>query len=462
MKIKSCGWRTSCSLGRRSYGRACGSFNCGTHSRGKRRAHGEGTAGVYSYMDRIANAASLEAFRRKDIDPLLSAEALPENSSLIDFKAFARDYPDKLAPLLANLRPEFLEFFVEYYLLEKSQTFIGKTHGCVQTRIWQNLRVIEQSIGSMILLGTEPDAEILRPILRKANLEDGMFGNLADMIRCYAASRSYTVVAEKFHTPVPTIRKIFRPAIKTLLADKDVKAVAVGAYLRSLTHQASLTGAGLGKRYLARLKRAKVFRFDAPPADNSPILSFGPVSQLCDTPWCMLEISSDHRMLQIAPALRNHGKKLFAKHAAQIFAPTTDDGELAFGYIFARCTRQSLVRGLLRVRGISEIATLCDDEGNFVHAITVPDADVREMMKKSNAPPLPDVHPNDFVEILTGPAAHYCGTVTQMSRVPDRLTIEVRFPTGKRFVVKADPSCVKPLPECSSPETRQLWGARLS
>jgi hypothetical protein len=412
-------------------------------------------------MTHVSEAASLEAFRRKEVDPLLSAEALPENSSLIDFKAFAHDYPNKLAPLLAHLRPEFAEFFIEYYLLEKSQTFIGKTHGCIQTRVWQNLRIIEQSIGSMILIGTAPDAEIIRPILRKAKLETTPHGSLTDMIFAYAESRSYAIVAEKFHTPVPMIRKIFRPAIKRLLADKDVKAVAVGAYLRSITHQASLTGAGLGKRYLARLNRAKVFRFDAPPADNSPILSFGPVGHLQDTPWCMLEISSDHRMLQIAPALRDQGKKLFRKNPAQIFAPVTDDGELAFGYIFARCSRQPLVRGLLRVRGISEIASLCDGEGNFVQAVTVPHADIQEMMKKSNAPPLPVVHLQDFVEILTGPAARYCGTVTKMNASTDELTIEVSFPTGKKFIVTADPSCVKRLSNVPMLD-RKFWGLRLS
>lgn len=452
MKIKSCGWRTSHSLGRRSYGH---------HPfRVQRRAHDESTGGVDSYMAHVSDAASLEAFRRKDIDPLLSAEALPENSSLIDFKSFAHDYPQKLAVLLDGMRPEFLEFFVEYYLLEKPQTFIGKTHGCIQTRVWQNLRIIEQSIGSVIVLGSAPSAEILAPILRKACVEVTPYGNLTEMILCYAASRSYAVVAEKFHAPVPMVRKIFRPAIKTLLADKDVKAVAVGAYLRSLTHQASLTGKGLGKRYLARLKRAKVFRFDAPPSDNSPILSFGAVAKLQNTPWCMLEISSEHRMTQIYPALQEYGKKLFSKVPAQVFAPVSEDGELAFGYIFARCVRQPLVRGLLRVRGISEFSAICNDDGDFVRAVTVPHADVLEMMKKFKAPQVPAIFVGDFVQILTGPASRYCGTVTKVNMVTEALTIDVSFPTGKKFIVGADPSCVKLL-NWVPLAARKFWGLSL-
>jgi hypothetical protein len=427
--------------------------------------HDEGPDGVTDYMTHVSNAASFDEFQRhkKDEQPsdsLLSAETAPEVVSLIDFKSFAKEFPEKLTPLLAHLRPEWVEFFVEYWILEKPQTFIGKTHGQVQTRIWQALRIIEQSIGSMILLGMDPDAEILRPILRKAGMEPNPFGSLTDMILCYAESHSYVVVAEKFRVPIPTIRKIFRPAIKALLAEKDVKAVAVGAYLRSLTHQASLTGTGLGKRYIARLKRAKAFRFDAPPSDNSPIMSFGTVAKLQDTPWCMLEISSVDRMAQIYPALRDHGKKVFSKHPAQIFAPVTEDGELAFGYIFARCVRQPLVRSLLRVRGISEFAALCDDEGNFVRAVTVPHTDVCEMMKKFNAPQVPEIHVHDFVEILTGAAANYCGTVTRRNTETEELTVRVDFPTGKHFIIKADPSCVRVLPKLPMSE-RKFWGLRL-
>ena len=114
-------------------------------------------------MLHVTDAASVWQPTDREEEVLLSAEALPEHSSLIDFKAFARDYSDKLFPLLLKLRPEFQELFIEYYLLEKSQSFIGQVHGQIQTRVWQNLRIIEQSIGSLILLGPTPTAEIIRP-----------------------------------------------------------------------------------------------------------------------------------------------------------------------------------------------------------------------------------------------------------------------------------------------------------
>ncbi len=437
MKSHSCGWRTAgSSLGRRSYG-------CWR----KRMSKDENMAGVESYMDHVAAAASFEAFQRNEDAPLLSAETLPESSSMIDFKAFAQDYPEKLRPLLERLRPEFQELFCEYWLLGKSQSFIGKVHGFIQTRVWQNLRIIEQSIGSLILLGTNPTAKIIRPILRKARVESTEYGSLTDMILIYAKTQNYAQVASAVRAPVPAIRKIFRPVITTLLADKDVKAVAVGAYLRSLTHQASLTGAGLSKRCKARNRRVKTIRFDAPAVETSPLLSFGHTDTLGDTPWCTLEISSEHRMAQIMPTLRAQGKKVFGKKAGQIFAPMDADGELTFGYIFARSATPALTRKLTRIRGIGEMSTVCDDEGTFKYAVQVPHADVQKLIAGHDTPEKVSVTAQDFVEILTGEAARYCGTVIRLNTITDEVTVEVTFPTGRNFIVTADQTSVKKLPK---------------
>lgn len=454
MKSKSCGWRISHSLGHRSFGQFGGSW-----LRGKPRMKGDDTSGVSSYMDHVSNAASFEAFNRKESNPLLSAEALPENAALVDFATFAQEYPEKLFPLLAKLRPEFQEYFIEYYILHKPQSFIGKTHGCIQTRVWQALRIIEQTIGSLIILGFNPDANVLRPILEKAGLETTPFGSLTFMILKYAENQNYGEVALRVGAPVPAIRKIFRPAITSLLAAKDVRAVAVGAYLKNLTHQASLTSAGLSKRCVARTRRVKNLKFDAPPSEDSPLISFGSVSSLRDTSWCMLEISSEHRMTQIYPSLKAFGKRIFGKKAAQIFAPINEDGELAFGYIFARSTSTALVRALTHLRGISEMSSICNDEGAFVRAVTVPHADVQTMMNQHNAPETPKVRVQDFVEILTGPASRYCGTVTRLNADTEELTIEVNFPTGRHFIVTADASCVKLLPKVAAGK-RAFWGVR--
>lgn len=454
MKSRTCGWRSPRSLGRRSWGKFS-SFG----RRGMARFKDEGSDGVHDYMTHVADAASFESYQRSPESGLLSAEALPENSSIIDFKAFAAEYPEKLFPLVAQLRPEFQEFFIEFHILRKSQAFIGKCHGQIQTRVWQVLRLVEQAIGSMIILGTNPDAAIIRPILRKAGVESTDYGSLTDMIISYAKTQNYAQVAKDVRAPVPAIRKIFRPVIAALLAHKDVKAVAVGAYLRSLTHQASLTGAGLSKRCKARNRRVKTLRFTAPPSETSPLLSFGHTEVLGDMPWAMLEISSEGRMAQIMPTLREQGKKVFGKKAGQIFAPLNAEGELEFGYLFSRSVTPALTRKLTRIRGIGEMSTVCDDEGNFVHAVEVPNSDVQKMIGKHNASENLGryAQAQDFVEILTGEAKGYHGTVIRMNTITDELTVEVNFPTGRNFLVTADVTSVRKLPKTAA-SRRMFWG----
>lgn len=418
---------------------------------------------IDTYIEHMMNLASVATFKRKEHDPidLVSAETLPEKGSLIDFRSFAQEYPEKLYPLILRLRPEFQELFIEYYLLEKPQHFIGKLHGQIQTRVWQTLRIIEKTIGSYIILGTDPDETVLRPILVKAKLEDTPYGSLSRMIVLYAIHRNYPHVAHLIDAPGPAIRKIFRPAIKTLLAAKDIKAVAVGAYLRSLIHLASLTKNGLSKRCQDRMDRVQTLRFDAPAAQTAPLLNFGHTEFLKDTPWYMLEISSDHRMAQIRPNLQAHGERVFRKKAAQVFAPLTPEGELVFGYLFVRSESNALARSLTHVRGISELSSAYDGDGDVTHHITVPNADVQDMIRTHTVPaPIP-VQLNDFVEILTGPASRYCGTVTHLDMPTQKATVVVIFPTGKMFLVFADLTGIKVLPG-KLKEHKHFWGSLLS
>lgn len=450
MKMR-CGWRTpQSSLGRRSYGKFSPSWR-----RGKARMKDESTAGVSQYMEHVSDLASYEAFRRQEEAPLLSAEALPEHQSLIDFKAYAQEYPERMMRVLTKMRPEFQEYFIEYYLLGKSQSFIGQTHGCIQTRIWQSLRIIEQTIGALIVLGTDPDGLTLQPVLRKAGLEDTPFGSMTNMVLMYAATQNYTVVAKQVGAPQPAIRKIFRPAVQKLLADTDPHAICVGAYLRNLTHRASPSKAGLSKSSINRLRRVKTMRFSAPAESESPLLSFGNLDMLGGIEWWMLEISSEHRMNQIYPVLQSQAKRVFGKHPGQIFAPLNADGDLAFGYIFARSTSFTAVRALTRLRGVAEIVCIYDEEGKFIRTATVPAEDVEGMMAGHAPVVVDDTEIGDFVEILTGPAARYCGTVTTIKK--NLLRVEVNFPTDRQFIVSADQSCVRLIPDAPIAR-RSFWG----
>jgi hypothetical protein len=409
----------------------------------------------YSYMGTSADNASLAAYRRNEETSLLSAESLPENSSLIDFRTFAQDHPEKLFPLLSSLRPEFQELFIEYYVLGKSQSFLAKVHGQIQTRIWQNLRIIEQALGALIVLGPRPSRAKMFAILGKVGMDYTEHGSLANLIALYGKSQNYAAVAKAVDAPVPAIRKVFRPAIEMLLRSRDLEAVAIGSYLRSLTHQASLTGKGLSKRCIARNNRVKCLRFLAPAVDASALLEFGSVNSLKDAPWNMFEISSDHRMAVIGPALRKQGKEIFGKNCGQIFAPLDAEGELEFGYILARSLSAKITRRLTRIRGISEMSGSYNSLDVLVHAVTVPNADVQKLIEERGGEKPQRVKVGDFVQVLTGDAESYCGTVTS-SQGSCRF-VRVDFPSKRHFTVVADISALKPIHHTPG-HIRAFWG----
>ena len=390
----------------------------------------------------VRTSLAVQAYRDGNPDSLISVETSSDNTGLMDFSAFIAECPEKFFALIARLRPEFQEIAIEYHLLHKSQTFIGKTHNFIQTRTWQTLRIIERAIGAFIVLGLEPKYHELLDIITIAGIEHTPYGSLTDMIVLYAKTQSYAEVAKWAGVPTPTIRKIFRPAIATLTASKNLREVAVGSYLRNLTHHASLTKSGLSKRCIARLRRVRKQRFTAPATNLSPLIEVGDTSRLRDTPWFMFEISSDQQLDRIAPILRTQAPRLFGKRAAaQIFAPVDEKGDLEFGYIMARGTVSARV--LLRVRGISEVVSTYDDEGNFKEAVRVPNADVQQLIKTRVKVKPEKIRVDDFVQILAGDASNYCGIVTQSK--PDSAVVRVKFPTNREFLVTAHPSALKKL-----------------
>lgn len=411
---------------------------------------------VQSYMDFVSDAASQAVFERQDAENL-STETLPENAGLLDFKAFASDYPDKLFSLLDQLRPEFQEIFVEFYILQKSQSFIARLHGFIQTRAWQQLRIIEQTIGALIILGTHPTESTIRPILEKANVETTPYGSLAKMIVLYAATQDYVVVAKKIHIPVPAVRKLFRPIIATLLADKDVRAVAVGAYLRNLTHNASLHGAGLSNSCLARLKRIGCFKFTASATDQSPLWSFGPIALLQDNPWYMFELASPNGLEELRPTITAQLQRACnSKTAIQVFAPTDPNGSLQFGYILVRSTHPGIVRSLTKIRGISEMAARYTPEGEFQSAVTVPHSDLKDTLKNYKPAVQERLRKGDFVQVLTGPASGYYGTISQITT--RKVVVTVNFPTSRKLQIFAQPTALRH--EDVPVKQRAFWGIK--
>ena len=426
------------------------------------RAHEQDTrsVGVHSYVEHITDLVSLDSYQHDEEESEAPSEAAPISSSTLDFTVFATEYPEKLLPVLRQLRPEFQEIFMEYYVLHKPQWFIGDIHGCIQTRIWQTLRIVEKAIGGLLVLGPTPKKSKMRAALLGAGLEATEYGNLSAMIAAYAETRSYAEVAKRFNAPAPAIRKIFRPAVKNLLAAKTIEATAIGAWLRSLIHQASLRKEGISKRAIRRLNRTKVHTFVAPALENTPLLTIGDARRLHNAPWTMLELSWDgeQNLVPVRDAVQAQMKKIFGRSAAQVFLPIDGEGKPLYGYIFARSTGS--VRGLLKIKGVSSIATQYHDSEDSssadipdARAVLVPDTDVQGMISQYQPPQPPAVHIGDFAQIMTGPAAMYCGTVTEVKK---SVEVRVDFPTGRQMIISADPSSVKLLE--ARPEQRAFWG----
>ena len=424
---------------------------------------------IQTFMEHVTEEASLDAYQRDEMDALLSVESLPEHAAVVDFSAFAQDYPEKIFPLLSQLRPEFQELFVEYYVLHKSQSFLGETHGCIQTRIWQALRIIERAIGSLIILGTEPDADLLRSILGPAGFEGTTLGGLSELIARYAKTHNYNDVAKWADAPAPSVRKIFRPLVKILEKSEDLKVAAVGAYLHNLTHQSALTKkAGLSNRAIARLKRVGMQEFSAPPLNMTPVISHDTKKLITDEPWYMFELAADQpneldigsarrnynhdalSMLRLQPVLEKQLRKLFKRDSVEIFAPTNIDGELVYGYLFARTTGR--IRNLLKIRGIAFMANRYVSETEN-DPVLIPNEDVQKMIL-TPAAQCTQIQTGDFVEVLTGPASRYCGEVT--TSTSRQVTVRVKFPTGRKFIVRAHPSSVKKLD--AGLKQRAFWG----
>src|SRR5208282_1292418 len=332
----------------------------------------------------------------------------------------------------------------------KSQTFLARCRHQIQARAFEALHVIEEAFGAVMVLGSRPNTSKLRPILLRAGLEKTEHGSLAFMITMYAKCRDYSKIAKACGAPLPDIRKIFRPSMAQLLASKNLQEVAVGAYLRSLTYKSSLTKAGFGKRHRARMQKVKNLHFDAPPLEHSPLVSFGRVEMLRDMPWYMFESSAENKMDAFFPLLQQQAKRIFGKKPGQIFAPVNKNGDLAFGYIFARSISGTLTRSLLRIRGISDISATYNDNDTIKNIVAIPNAEVENMIDEYVGQKNQHAHVGDFVKILSGDAKDYCGTIWT------RNIATVEFPSGRTFTVRLAPGSAKTL---QVPKTsRAFWG----
>jgi len=240
-------------------------------------------------------------------------------------------------------------------VLGKTQYFLEKAHKHAQYQLSAELTIIERALGAAMILGLQPAAEALRPILEDAGVEETAYGRLSEMIVIYAKTQNYRLTAESFGMPIPKVRKEFHHAIDVLSASKDLKATAVGAYLRNQIYQASLQRTGLNDESRQRLRSIREMRFDA-----------------------------------------------------RIVSVPTDDW-----------SDEAVERRL-----------------------------AQRQTTKLNA--------GDFVRILFGELESYHGVVTAIGK--SVTTVRVEFPTGRKFIVCADPEALR-IVKC--PKSRQaFWGIK--
>ena len=102
------------------------------------------------------------------------------------------------------------------------------------------------------------------------------------------------------------------------------------------------------------------------------------------------------------------------------------------------------------------MSTVCDEDGNFVHAVTVPHVEVQALITKHGSPHISKVGVGDFVEILTGDAKGYHGTILKI--LPNNVRVRIDFPSGRQFLIDADPTSIS---RTEVPKNKQtFWGRR--
>ena len=105
------------------------------------------------------------------------------------------------------------------------------------------------------------------------------------------------------------------------------------------------------------------------------------------------------------------------------------------------------------------MATVSANEEETAEAVIVPHEDVQQMMNQHIPPTKVKYCVGDFVEILTGEVSRYHGNITRVTK--REITIEVNFPTGRQFIVTADPTCIRLVPNVPT-EQQAFWGVRLN
>lgn len=169
---------------------------------------------------------------------------------------------DTFIRLIRNLSDEDQELLLSYYVLGKTQTSLAIVNKSTQTICSSKIRMAAKRMGAHILLG-EMDEEILdgllEPIGYKYYEKDPSI-RLSQLIHLYSKMSSFQDVADAFGVYRPDIRRTITNLSKELLAQSNLKLLALGAYIHGLIEKSSAKGHGPSKSRM--ISRGHMFRRD--------------------------------------------------------------------------------------------------------------------------------------------------------------------------------------------------------
>lgn len=167
--------------------------------------------------------------------------------------SYIHDNFGKFMEYLKFLSLEDQELLLSYYLLGKTQWSIARLHGSTQTICSFKLRLAMKRLGTYILMGI-PSVDKIHAILERfGTTQFTPEVTYAEIIDCYAKTRSFKSVAAAYGAKRPDVRRALSSLSKQLLAAKDAPTLALGAYVFGLIDKASAQGRGLSQREKAKI-----------------------------------------------------------------------------------------------------------------------------------------------------------------------------------------------------------------
>lgn len=203
------------------------------------------------YINRVSDKRALRLTEEQATagNTLLSAECQPDLIS----DTIRECFEDNLAGFLCSLKnlplPE-QDMMVCYYLLQKSQTQVGKVFSITQTLCSQRIIRALRTIAACTMWASP--VEHVATILDKNNLSGMGDGHILDYVKVFAKYKSFGMAAPQLGNGVtpPMVRRDLNKLVDLLSAKHDQESLAMGAWLSTMVSEAEAReiGCSISKR----------------------------------------------------------------------------------------------------------------------------------------------------------------------------------------------------------------------